>query len=209
MTEIINIGIIGAGGFGREVYQILDKDIYNCVGFVDGNNNKSNLPVPILGDDNQINQIITEYEIFSFFIAIGAIKSRIKIYNKLNMLGVNFPSIKDKASRLFSNTIAEGVIVYPYTSIMQDSVIGKFSLINSGVTIGHDTSIGEFCNINPGTSIAGNVTIGNGSFIGIGASIKENITIGDNVIVGAGSVVTKDIEDNVVSYGVPAKIKEL
>ena len=41
--------------------------------------------------------------------------------------------------------------------------------------------------------------------IGIGASIRENIKIGNRVIIGAGSVVVKDIPDDSLVYGVPAK----
>ena len=44
------------------------------------------------------------------------------------------------------------------------------------------------------------------SFIGIGATIIQGIKIGKNVIIGAGSVVIKDITDNVIVVGNPAKI---
>lgn len=49
------------------------------------------------------------------------------------------------------------------------------------------------------------VKIGNNVFIGIRSIILPGITIGDNVIIGAGSVITKDIPDNVVVAGNPAK----
>ena len=44
------------------------------------------------------------------------------------------------------------------------------------------------------------------SFLGIGATIIQGIKIGKNVTVGAGSVVIKDIPDNVIAVGNPAKI---
>ncbi len=44
------------------------------------------------------------------------------------------------------------------------------------------------------------------SFIGIGATIIQEIKIGKNVTIGAGSVVIKDIPDNVIALGNPAKI---
>ena len=46
-----------------------------------------------------------------------------------------------------------------------------------------------------------------GASIGANATILSGITIGENVMVGAGSVVTKDIPDNVIVYGNPARIK--
>jgi maltose O-acetyltransferase len=52
----------------------------------------------------------------------------------------------------------------------------------------------------------GKVTIGNRVFIGASSVILPGVTIGSNVIIGAGSVVTKDIPDNVVAAGNPAKV---
>ena len=50
------------------------------------------------------------------------------------------------------------------------------------------------------------VTIGKKCFIGVNAIIMPGITIGDNVVVGSGSVVTKDVPNNVIVAGNPAKI---
>jgi acetyltransferase-like isoleucine patch superfamily enzyme len=52
----------------------------------------------------------------------------------------------------------------------------------------------------------GKVRIGNNVYIGAYSIILPGITIGDNVIVGAGSIVTKDIPDNIIVAGNPAKI---
>ena len=50
------------------------------------------------------------------------------------------------------------------------------------------------------------IIIGDNAWIGGGAIILPNITIGSNVVIAAGSVVTKDVPDNVVVGGNPAKI---
>ncbi|MFD1040403.1 sugar O-acetyltransferase [Virgibacillus byunsanensis] len=50
------------------------------------------------------------------------------------------------------------------------------------------------------------VTIGNNVWIGGGSIINPGIHIGDNVVIGSGSVVTKDVPDNVVIGGNPAKV---
>jgi UDP-3-O-[3-hydroxymyristoyl] glucosamine N-acyltransferase len=52
-----------------------------------------------------------------------------------------------------------------------------------------------------------NNLIGDNTLIDISARIGNGTSIGNNVIIGAGSVVTKDIPDNCVAYGNPAKIK--
>jgi UDP-perosamine 4-acetyltransferase len=50
------------------------------------------------------------------------------------------------------------------------------------------------------------VRIGGRATVGIGATIIDGITVGMNSFVGAGAVVVKDVPDNVVVAGVPAKV---
>jgi acetyltransferase-like isoleucine patch superfamily enzyme len=70
--------------------------------------------------------------------------------------------------------------------------------------------LGEFVELSPGVHISGNCTIGDYSVFGTNATMLPKLTIGKNVIIGAGSVVTKDLPDNCVAVGIPAKIiKEL
>lgn len=66
----------------------------------------------------------------------------------------------------------------------------------------HDASTKQFLNY---TKI-GKVTIGNNVFIGAETVVLPNVTIGDNVIIGANSTVSKDIPDNSVAVGNPAKV---
>ena len=209
MTDKQKICIVGAGGFGREVYHLLSQNngdtIYDCIGFVDYENN-SNLPAPFIGHENDIAQLITEYHFTSCTLALGDIQKRKTVHKKIKQHALKFPKIIDSSVKCPSEDIAEGAIIYPGAVIMNDCKIGIFSLINSGVTLGHDVVIGNFCNINPGVNIAGRVEIGDCTFVGIGACIKDNVSIGKNVIIGAGSVVLKNVPDDTMVYGVPAKV---
>ncbi|MDX8046456.1 maltose acetyltransferase domain-containing protein [Gracilibacillus sp. S3-1-1] len=59
---------------------------------------------------------------------------------------------------------------------------------------------------NSGQEYGKPITIGDNVWIGGGAIVNPGVTIGHNVVVGSGSVVTKDVPDNVVIGGNPAKI---
>lgn len=56
--------------------------------------------------------------------------------------------------------------------------------------------------------VFGRIVIGDNTNIGWNAIIMPNVTIGKNCVIGAGAVVTKDIPDNSVAAGVPAKVIE-
>lgn len=119
--------------------------------------------------------------------------SRYLIYKKY--LGVNFSG----KARLY-NFVHFGSEPYLIS-------IGDNAIIAMGVTfITHDGSAGLFRKEYPGLNCYKEINVGNNVFIGINSIILPGVTIGNNVIIGAGSIVNKDIPDNVVVAGVPAKI---
>lgn len=54
--------------------------------------------------------------------------------------------------------------------------------------------------------LTGKIVVGNNSYIGTRTIILPGVTIGDNCIIGAGSIVSKDIPDNSVAVGTPARV---
>lgn len=80
--------------------------------------------------------------------------------------------------------------------------IGNNVTISDAVLLAHDGSTKRII----GYSKIGRVVIGDNVFIGYNAIILPNVTIGSNVVVGAGSVVLRDVPDNVVVAGNPARI---
>jgi acetyltransferase-like isoleucine patch superfamily enzyme len=89
--------------------------------------------------------------------------------------------------------------------------IGAFTYINAseGVDIEDEVQIGSHCSIYSVSTIddkKGKVLLKKNCKIGSHSIVMPGITIGENSIIGAFSFVTKDIPDNVVAFGVPAKI---
>ena len=97
------IAIIGAGGFGRELFYLLDREIYECVGFIDVRLPKEQLPAPIIGSESDIEQIQEKHIISFFAIAIGNIYKRITIIDSLKKYSLTFPSITHPSAQIFSN----------------------------------------------------------------------------------------------------------
>lgn len=68
--------------------------------------------------------------------------------------------------------------------------------------LAHDASTYMFM----GKTRAANVTIGNNVFVGAGSVVLPGVHIGNRVIIGAGSIVAKDIPDNSLVVGNPARV---
>ena len=89
--------------------------------------------------------------------------------------------------------------------------IGAFSYINAknGVTIENGVQIGSYCSIYSVSTIddsSGMVVLKNNCRIGSHSTILPGVSIGKNSIIGAHSLVNKNIPDNVVAFGIPAKV---
>lgn len=100
--------------------------------------------------------------------------------------------------------------VVPYTSEIGDE--SKFAyggigtVIHSNSKIGDRVIIGQNVTIGRSLDPAGVPIIGNNVYISAGARIIGDINIGNNVIVGANAVVNKNVPDNTIVAGVPAKV---
>lgn len=88
---------------------------------------------------------------------------------------------------------------------LMDTVLKKGCKIDNLVHIAHNVIIGENAFVIAGAMVAGSVEIGRNTWIGPSASIMNNTEIGNNVLVGMGAVTLKDIPDNEIWAGVPAK----
>lgn len=106
-----------------------------------------------------------------------------------------------------SATLGYGNVILTNAVINCNAAIGNFNTVNSGTLLGHDIKIGNN-NYFAGQVCAGSgLEIGNMNFIGLNTSIRNGIKIGNNSIVGMSSNITKDMEDDCIVYGNPAKIQ--
>lgn len=89
--------------------------------------------------------------------------------------------------------------------------IGAFSYINAkyGVVLEDYVQIGSHCSLYSVSTIdnkEGKIYLKKNCKIGSHSTVMPNVTIGQNSIVGANSLVLEDIPDNVIAFGVPAKV---
>lgn len=111
--------------------------------------------------------------------------------------------------------VGDGVVIYPTANFGSEPYlisIGNHVRINSGVQfITHDGGCwvlrglkNEYENVD----LIRPITVGNNVHIGNNVIVMPGVTIGNNCIIGCGAIVTRDIPDNSVAVGIPARVIE-
>jgi UDP-3-O-[3-hydroxymyristoyl] glucosamine N-acyltransferase len=96
------------------------------------------------------------------------------------------------------NTIVRGAL--------GNTIIGSNTKTDDHVHIAHNCIIEENVLITACVELSGGVNLGKNSWIGPNSSLMQKVRVGSNSLVGIGTLVLKDVEENVVVAGVPAKV---
>lgn len=103
-----------------------------------------------------------------------------------------------------NNIISEHVTIQrPFD--FRTTYIGDNNIIMAHSHVGHDVKILDNCEICTGVIIGGYTVIESGVKIKLGATLRNRLKIGSNALIGLGSTVVKDVAQDSVVYGNPAK----
>lgn len=204
--------IIGAGGHAKNLIECIDLEKYTIAGILDKDDlhiHERINGIEIIGNDREMEKYHKK-GIECAIIGVGHIGNyqvRELLYQKLKNAQFRLINAIHESSYISpSAMLGEGIVVMPGAAVNAEAHIGMNVILNTHAVVEHETIIGDNVHLAPGVVVAGGVCIGNNSFIGAGSTIIQGITIGTNAIVGAGSVVIRDVPDNSVVFGNPAKI---
>ncbi|MBY0316681.1 MAG: hypothetical protein K2Q26_14245 [Bdellovibrionales bacterium] len=199
--------IIGAGGFGREVFQWA-TDQYSAEaikGFLSPNASDLDgfrIDKPILGTEDT-------YEFQSedrFILAVGSPKIRKNISDKILSRGGKFINLIHPTAVVSQlATIGEGVIICPFALVSPNANIEDFSVLNFYCSVAHDATLGKYSVMSPYSTLNGNSQTFEGVFLGTGVSLAPRVEIGAWSKISAGLAVVSSVGDNTLAP--PNKIK--
>ncbi len=154
-----------------------------------------------------------------------AVSRTIKLSAELNA-STDIDQVRDRISEITGTQLDKSTTIFVpfHTNFGRFLHIGKNVFINhscsfldlGGITIEDDVKIGPRVNLvseshpldprNRKILVLNRILIKRNAWIGAAATILPGVTIGENSVVAAGAVVSKDVPDNVVVAGIPAKI---
>jgi sugar O-acyltransferase (sialic acid O-acetyltransferase NeuD family) len=200
--------IVGTGGQGRVVLDCI-KNKYEQIVFLTNDLHSKAVDGYSLLYEQETTDGYIKNNFDEIVVAIGNNNARLNLSLKYETNGLKLATIIHPTA-IISETaeIGAGTVVFANAVINSNAKIGKACIINTNTVIEHDCILGNGVHISPNAAMGGTVTIGEKTWICVGSSIANNIKIGNNCVIGAGSVVLKDVPNNVLVAGVPAKIKK-
>ena len=210
-------GLVGAGGFAREVMPIALEHLAKVTGghldghvcFVEPTPVKEIVNgIPCISEDEFL-ALTAERRMFNVAVADSVFRQAIAerwINHGIEPLSLRASNVEILAN----NDIQEGAILCGNSMITSNARIGRFFHSNIYSYVTHDCVIGDYVTFAPNVHCNGNVHIHDHAYIGAGAIIKQGtrekpLTIGAGAVVGMGAVVTKDVPPYTTVVGNPAR----
>lgn len=204
-----NLIIIGARGFGREIFNLAKDCIatganLSIKGFLDDKSDAldgyPNYP-PILSS-------VENYEIQPedvFVCALGDVRYKRQYAEMIMKKSGRFISLIHPSICQWQNTSwGEGCIALRNVVVSCDVKIGNFVTLMDHCIIGHDARIGDWSSVGASSMMAGFSSIGSMVTLHPHVEILPHKSVADNATVGAGSVVLRNVKEGITVFGVPA-----
>lgn len=203
--------IVGAGGFGRELYGIARECQgygveFDVKGFLDARldalDGFKGYP-PVVGSPEDYVPVADDV----FITALGNIASRRKCVAALEARGAKFQTLIHKSASLGPNVVVgEGSLVAQGAFVSADAVVGRHACVFQNSIVGHDARIGDFAHVYSLCALGGGVTLGEGAVVYPGSQIVPRRTVGADAVVGTGAVVLLNVRAGETVFGNPAKV---
>lgn len=204
-----DVAVYGAGGHAKVVADALLSEGARVIAFLDD--------APALAGARRLG---VEVHGFAWLVArlaegpmavalgIGDNHVRARLAAKCREAGATIRGARHRSAVVAESAeIGEGTVLMAGAIVNPDARVGAGVIVNTGAIVEHDATVGDFAHLSPGAVMAGGSRLGAFSSLGAGATILDDVLVGDGVVVGGNALVNRHLPDQVVAYGVPARVR--
>ena len=213
--------VVGAGGFGREVVDVVeaintaaadrgDAPVWHLEGVVDDSlspENRERL------DRRDIQHVGSTDEFLAgaargtaYVVGIGEPGVRRRVATALDAAGLTAATLAHPAATIGSlSKLGAGTVVCAGARITTNIVVGRHVHVNPNATIGHDTTIGDFVSLNPQAAVSGDCVIESEVLVGVGGIVLNALRVGQGAVIGAAACAVRDVAAGATVVGIPAR----
>lgn len=163
--------ILGAGGHGRVVADILTLAGWTVDGFLDDAKDGLVAGLPVLGPFARAfepNFLAGRAAI----VALGDTATRVAV-----------------SRRLIDRSVPLAIAIHPSAVVARDAAIGAGTTVAAGAVVGVTARIGRFCIVNTGASVDHDCVVEDGAFLAPGVRLCGGVRVGEGAFLGAGAIV--------------------
>lgn len=202
--------IFGAGAQGRVILDILRaQGRHDSFGFIDDNPEMRGRQINGAPVECGLEEALGRARDVEMIVALGDPDIRCKLARRIAACGVPLlNAVHPSAVIMPTAVLGRGIMIAANVVINSNASIADNVNINTGAVVEHDCIVEEGAAVGPGATLGGRVKVGPAAFISLGAILISRVSVGARTVVGAGAVVTRDLPEQVLGIGVPARVVE-
>lgn len=204
----LDLIIIGAGGFGRELHVMLmdafSADQYQFKGFLADESNALAAQLgPVVGSPRDYQPQPND----RFLLAIGYMDAREQTTKLIRERGGKFESFIHPQAYIASNaTIGAGAVIYPFAVVSNAAIVADQVHLNYYASVGHDCHVGRCCLLAPYATMNGFSALGDHAYMSTHSTVVVAKRVGDRTKISANSTVQQDVPPDCFVHGVPGRV---